>query len=208
MPRQMIDAMLDVMRDYPIARQTPRHAGHGVHAMLGEVREGAEKWLAHTCDEHADLARWRTRASTGRGKAWANVCWVSIMMTQETTTAQDGRYLAWLFDAQGRHVVCALVWGTAKYRRAMKGGDIAGGLRRRRASCAGWLEARLDPEVFSINEDVDLGAGTPLARDYERSCLAWRRYETAEELAQMRADFETLLGVYVEVTESASMTDR
>ncbi len=207
MQKELQSAIEEVLRDYPIARSTPRHTRHSVHRALGQVRDSTQRSL-ETCHGTQELRdRWELRASPGRGERWANVCWVTAMRTQETETARDGRYLAWLFDAQGRYVMWGLVWGTSVLRRSLvRGVDIGDALRTRRALHADWLRAHLDETVWHIDEDVDLGAGTPLARDYERSCLAWRIYAPGEDMSGVVSDVLELSGVYVGLLESASTT--
>ncbi len=165
----LVDDLHYVLTTYPVSRyESPRHAGHPILEAMGRLR------AAH--QEHADQLdhdRYVTRASTGIGNNWANVPWLAVMDPAETQSPQRGRYVALFFAADGSALVLAIVWGTQKLRREV-GADATSRLRERRASAAGELTS-LDGR-FVLDEDVDLAAGTPLARDYERSCLAWRQW--------------------------------
>ena len=190
-----IESFLQVMRDYPIARATPRHGAHEVNRALGRVRELVEGWLIARRGALEVERSWKVRASTGRGRSWANVCWAAVMHQVESDTPEDGRYICWLFDAEGRHVALALAWGTTAFRRAHRDPDrsVSEGLAARRASQAERLRQELEAPGWRIDQDLDLAATTQLARDYERSMLAYKTYSRVEELSAMRGDFEELL---------------
>lgn len=186
--------------DYPIARMHERRGGHPLHALMREVREGVVETLSGAIGAQRFAQRWQVRASTGRGATWANVCWLAVMVRGETESAREGRYLALLCDVEGRHFVQAIAWGTAAFReRHAQSANVRELLRERRASVAPWLRSRVDTAYFEVDEDVDLGATSELARDYERSCLVWRRYDVGEDLSRVSEDLVVLSAVYEEM---------
>ena len=187
--------------DYPIARAHERRGGHPIHELVREVRHGVIRTLGEELGEDALRSTWRVRASTGRGEAWANVCWFAAMQRGETESARDGRYLAILCDVEGRHFIQAIAWGTAAFRQLHEGEqrDVRALLRARRRGLEDWLCERVDTSRFQVNEDVDLGATTELARDYEASCLVWRSYAVGEDLSSVREDLLTLSRVYMDM---------
>jgi hypothetical protein len=94
------------------------------------------------------------------------------MDPSETTSAREGRYVSLMFAADGSRLVLAVVWGTQKVR-AEKGADATDYLLKRRSSGAKALVRHLpDSHEFELDSQAPLAAGTPLARDYQRSCLA------------------------------------
>lgn len=184
--------------DYPYVQEHERRGGHRLHDLVREVRQGVGQTLSEAIGPERFEQMWRVRASTGRGAAWANVCWFAAMHRGETESARDGRYLALLCDGEGRHFVQAIVWGTAAFRarHVGDGEEVRARLRARRGSVASWLRARADTAGFEIDADVDLSARSELARDYEVSCLIWRRYDVGEDVSGVETDLLTLSGVY------------
>lgn len=171
MPPESLDNLFRQMLDqYPTARYGPRHKHHTVFALMRAIRQSHQKHIESCSTEHL------VRASTGIGATWANVPWLAVLDPRETDTAQDGRYVTAMFSADGSALVVAICWGTQRLRRE-HGKQATTMLARRRASTIETLEGLLD-DSFAIGRDVDLAASTPLARDYERSCLAWRRFAT------------------------------
>lgn len=163
----------DLLRHYPQARDAgPRAAGHPLSVALGRVRQAQLERVRQGCPQ----ASWIAKASTGMGATWASVAWVGLMIPSETTSAKRGRYVTTLLAADGSALVVAIVWGTQQVREA-RGAVASAYLTRRRARGARALEAHL-PEDHGLTLDapVSLGAPSLLARDYERSCLAWRRW--------------------------------
>lgn len=192
--------------DYPIAREHERRGGHRLHELVREVREGVSEALRDAVGASEFKRAWQVRASTGRGATWANVCWLAAMRRDETTSAREGRYLALLCDVEGRHFVQAIVWGTASFRERCEargdGAHVRELLRQRREQVAAWLRERVDTAYFSVDEDVDLGARSELARDYEASCLVWRSYAVDEDLEAVSSDLVRLSEVYEEMLQS------
>lgn len=167
-----------VLLDYPTARGELRRADHPVHETLGELRARIEALIAE--DARLSAIAWRVRASTGRARTWAEVCWVAVMHPVETRSAEDGRYVALLFDTTGRHLVLGIAWGTNALRRASPGGEVAARLRARRDAMCPTLSAlraqgALD-ESWQITADVSLGGSGQLAKDYEKSLLISKTY--------------------------------
>jgi hypothetical protein len=168
--RDDFQLVLDLLPE--VRYREPLDASGAVPRALGRLRAAHDEIVTSSLD----TVPWHTRASAGRGRTWANIPWIAVMDPRETTTAQRGRYLATLFAADGSALVLAAAWGTQRVRREM-GAEATSFLRTRRAKGARALRQEVeDPARFTWNQDVDLSAGTPLARDYERSCLAWHRW--------------------------------
>ncbi len=165
----MIEAIDYILRTYPEARYSgPRHAGHPSLDRLGTVRAGFEQVV---CDAVPGVP-WIVKASAGIGATWANVPWIAALDPAETTSAREGRYVSLMFAADGSRLVVAVVWGTQKVRAEM-GSDATNYLLERRSIGAAKLAEHLPPDhPFELDSPAPLAAGTPLARDYERSCLA------------------------------------
>ncbi|QDG53962.1 DUF3578 domain-containing protein [Persicimonas caeni] len=171
MSKESLDTLFGQMLDqYPLARYGPRHKQHVIFEIMGAIRQAHEAHVQPLAKDYL------VRASTGIGATWANVPWLAVLDPQETDTAQDGRYVTTMFAADGSALVVAICWGTQRLRRE-HGKEATDLLASRRASTVDTLTEHLD-HVFTIGQDVDLAASTPLARDYERSCLTWRRFDT------------------------------
>lgn len=187
----MIEAIDYILRTYPEARYAgPRHGGHPILKRLGTVRAEFEQ----TVRDAVGGVPWGVKASAGIGATWANVPWIAALDPAETTSAREGRYVSLMFAADGSRVVVAVVWGTQKVR-AERGADATAYLLRRRAMGSAALAEHLPPDhLFELDTPAPLAAGTPLARDYERSCLAhWSApVDTLPAEAELTAVIEQL----------------
>jgi hypothetical protein len=146
---------------------------------LGRVRDGFDEVVRAAQPDVPFLVK----ASTGMGATWANVPWVAALDPAETSSAQHGRYVTLMIAADGSRLVLAVVWGTQQVRREL-GAAATGYLQRRRARGSELLAEHLEAgHRFTLNEPAPLAAGTALARDYERSCLAFCAFESVPAAA-------------------------
>lgn len=174
-----------------LARAHPRDTLDPAHALLSEVRDALEALKPGLI----------IKGSTGRGPRWANVPWAALLDPRETTSAQDGRYVAVLVHGDDSGATVAIVWGTTRLRRE-QGARTRAALDARRARAAEDLPEveRLCAGGFVVGEVAGLGASSQLARDYERSCIAYKSFTTQElvQSALVEDAIQCAVDVYVD----------
>ena len=138
------------------------------------------------------------KASVGAGN-WANVPWLSILNPKITSTTQDGIYPVYLFNADGSGFYLSLNQGTTNPTKLL-GKRVA----EKRA------EKIKDLLLFNIPElsgwghpDIDLRAGTPLGKSYEKTNISAKYYDASaiplsEDLIE---DLKSILNIYKKIEQ-------
>jgi hypothetical protein len=138
------------------------------------------------------------KASVGAGN-WANVPWLSILNPKITSTTQDGIYPVYLFNADGSGFYLSLNQGTTNPTKLL-GKRVA----EKRA------EKIKDLLLFNIPElsgwghpDINLRAGTPLGKSYEKTNISAKYYDTSaiplsENLIE---DLKSILNIYKKIEQ-------
>jgi len=112
--------------------------------------------------------------SGGRGAA-AHVPWISVFNPAETTTAQRGIYVVYLFKADMTQVYLSLNQGVTDL--VEQHGPTEG--RELLAGRAAQIRAAM-PELAGYLPRIDLGSAAPLPRNYEAGNIAAISYDTAQ----------------------------
>ena len=133
-------------------------------------------------------------ASGGKGNA-AVVPWIAVFQPNETTTAQRGMYLVYLFSADMTTVSLSLNQGVTEL--VSRFGTTEG--RKRLASQAAAIRARLQPDqVDGLDDVIDLRSAQTLPRNYEAGNIVAKAYR-ANALPEgnvMAADLRRFVRLY------------
>lgn len=142
---------------------------------------------------HDDIqARW----SVGRGH-WAKIPWLGFFDERETTSAQHGVYIVYLFREDMSGVYVCLVHGVQKIFDAHRTNDAQKRLQKIIAPIRTQV-TWLSQSGFELRHPIDLKSNSRLARAYEHGVFAHKFYP-AEHLpndAQIIQDFDDLLDAY------------
>ncbi|MEI7209918.1 DUF3578 domain-containing protein [Pectobacterium carotovorum] len=139
---------------------------------------------------------YEVEASAGAGN-WANVPWISILNPKITSTTQEGIYPVYLFKADGSGFYLSLNQGTTS--PAKKWGKKVAEER------AEYIKKQLlnkipDLERWGV-KDINLKAGTPLGKSYEKPSVI-ARYYSADSIPSdeiLKSDLYSLLKFYKEI---------
>ena len=129
----------------------------------------------------------KTQPSIGKGN-WASVPWIMINDVRETTTAQQGHYIVFLFREDMSGVYLTFNQGVTE-----------GGKEETRKEA---LARRAEfPELasrFRIDDGIDLRTEGHLAKKYETSTIAYKLYESdnVPDDTEIDADLAILIDVY------------
>lgn len=132
--------------------------------------------------------------SGGKGNA-AVVPWISIFDPDETTSAQRGMYVVYLFAADMSTVSLSLNQGVTELvdRFGTREGRV------KLASQAAAIRSRLPKEsILGLDETIDLKSNQQLPRNYEAGNIAARTYRSTElpSNQQMVADLRDMVRLY------------
>ncbi|MEI7285626.1 MrcB family domain-containing protein [Pectobacterium carotovorum] len=139
---------------------------------------------------------YEVEASAGAGN-WANVPWISILNPKIASTTQEGIYPVYLFKADGSGFYLSLNQGTTS--PAKKWGKKVAEER------AEYIKKQLlnkipDLERWGV-KDINLKAGTPLGKSYEKPSVI-ARYYSADSIPSdeiLKSDLYSLLKFYKEI---------
>ncbi|WP_405078607.1 MrcB family domain-containing protein [Pectobacterium carotovorum] len=139
---------------------------------------------------------YEVEASAGAGN-WANVPWVSILNPKITNTTQEGIYPVYLFKADGSGFYLSLNQGTTS--PAKKWGKKVAEER------AEYIKKQLLKKIPDLErwgvKDINLKAGTPLGKSYEKPSVI-ARYYSADSIPSdeiLKSDLYSLLKFYKEI---------
>ncbi len=138
------------------------------------------------------------KASVGAGN-WANVPWLSILNPKITSTTQDGIYPVYLFNADGSGFYLSLNQGTTNPTELL--GKRAAGKRAEKIKDLLILNI---PELSEWGQpDIDLRAGTPLGKSYEKTNISAKYYDASaiplsEDLIE---DLKSILNIYQKIEQ-------
>ena len=133
-------------------------------------------------------------ASGGKGNA-AVVPWIAVFHPDETTTAQRGMYLVYLFSADMTTVSLSLNQGVTEL--VQRFGTTEG--RKRLAGQAAAIRARLQADqVVGLKEVIDLRSRQSLPRNYEAGNIVAKVYQSNSlpEADVMIADLQRFVRLY------------
>ena len=156
-----------ILAEYPQAR-----TGSTRNSPMRGVFERAARAL----DESRPMQqRWAFIATRSIGQGvWADVPWISLLDSRETTTTTRGTYAAYLFRGDGSAVaLCVMQGATEPLRRGAEGrAEIV----RKIADIRDQSGPELEAAGFALDA-VDLRPRTRLGRDYEFATAAFKLYE-------------------------------
>ena len=138
------------------------------------------------------------KASVGAGN-WANVPWLSILNPKITSTTQDGIYPVYLFNADGSGFYLSLIQGTTNPTKLL-GKRTA---EKRAKKIKDFLLFNI-PELSEWGQpDIDLRAGTPLGKSYEKTNISAKYYDASaiplsEDLIE---DLKSILNIYKKIEQ-------
>ncbi|GKW39555.1 MrcB family domain-containing protein [Pectobacterium carotovorum] len=139
---------------------------------------------------------YEVEASAGAGN-WANVPWISILNPKITNTTQEGIYPVYLFKADGSGFYLSLNQGTTS--PAKKWGKKVAEER------AEYIKKQLLKKIPDLErwgvKDINLKAGTPLGKSYEKPSVI-ARYYSADSIPSdeiLKSDLYSLLKFYKEI---------
>jgi len=120
--------------------------------------------------------------------------WVRVYSRSRSTSATDGWYIVYLFDATGRRVYLSLNQGTTRWA----GGEFRPRPVAEIRARVDWARAALASDLARIPElldSINLAGRTPLGRGYECGNVAAFVYESRElpDESRLRRDLETML---------------
>lgn len=136
------------------------------------------------------------------GKGNGAVCpWISVFDPDETTTAQRGMYVVYLFAADMSTVALSLNQGVTEI------GNKVGRQRARQAlkAEAAAIRARFAPEAIAdLDMTLDLASTTPLPVDYEHGNIVARTYfiDSLPDEVAMVADLRRFIDFYALALEA------
>lgn len=161
----------------------------------------AQELLKRAPDVLADLlpAGYMPEASGGKGNA-AIVPWIAVFDPDETTSAQDGIYVVYLFAADMSAVTLSLNQGVTELNKRL--GAVKG--RAQLASQAAAIRGALVDDTTDLQETIDLRSRAPLPRSYEAGNILALRYEIGALPAE--AAMQTDLHRFVRLYEAALAT--
>ncbi len=176
---QLHDAIATMLGDYITAKSSPMKGDHPVSVAMKSAVAAVERLLPPS-------PHWKVVGSVGKGN-WANVPWLSVLDTRLTTTTQEGIYLVFLFRADGDAVYWSLNQGVTKLKNQLGGKEAFARLGKVADLVRNDIRADLG-SAWSYNADIKLKSTTSLGSSYERSTIAWQRYDkgqlpTASKLA-------------------------
>lgn len=139
---------------------------------------------------------YEVEASAGAGN-WANVPWISILNPKIASTTQEGIYPVYLFKADGSGFYLSLNQGTTS--PAKKWGKKVAEER------AEYIKKQLLKKIPDLErwgvKDINLKAGTPLGKSYEKPSVI-ARYYSADSIPSdeiLKSDLYSLLKFYKEI---------
>ncbi len=177
-----------------VVAKSETFAKHRIHESFLALRNEIDGIVAGLGLENEFLVK----QSRGAGN-WADVPWVAILDTKETTSTQNGIYPVLLFRADGSGVYLSLNQGTTAPQKEL--GSVRA--RQRAADIARKLRTAL-PEIESWGAaQIDLKANTNLGKSYEPSNISARFYQVNEipPDEQIQKDIEDITRYYVQVLE-------
>ena len=138
------------------------------------------------------------KASVGAGN-WANVPWLSILNPKITSTTQDGIYPVYLFNADGSGFYLSLIQGTTNPTKLL-GKRTA---EKRAKKIKDFLLFNI-PELSEWGQpDIDLRAGTPLGKSYEKTNISAKYYDASAIPSNeiLIEDLKSILNIYKKIEQ-------
>lgn len=195
----MIKELLEeILNEYPVARERQRFTGNP----LGQaVKSDLRNEFLRAKDENGkpliDSDKYKLQGSIGAGN-WAMIPWFAIFDKTETTTAQKGVYLVYLFAADGSRVYLSLMQSYTELKTEYHGNQaITDVIEKLRSDTPQSFKAR-----GYIRGDLDLGGPNigELGRNYQRVNILAKVYEKGRipDDGTLIADLKDMLGKYQE----------
>jgi hypothetical protein len=185
------DLLEKIMTEYREARNGPITG-----TPLRSVFKAAADELANlpSVKSRANL---KTQPSIGQGN-WARVPWIMVNDIRETTTAQRGHYIVFLFREDMTGVYLTFNQGVTE------GGDQV-----RAEAIARQTEFPQLSTSFRTDDGIDLRTEGNLASKYEKSTIAYKLYERGEvpDDASIDSDLSLLIDVYERYVERKLASD-
>ena len=187
----MRTALQQILEKYPSARaNTPFKGPHEISDLFNKLRK-----------EVADLPSVKSnknlivKSSYGKGN-WATVPWLAILDTRETSTTQDGTYVVFLFQEEGKGCHLKLAQGVTELEKAMKSKAVDE--LKKRADEVRERYVTEDTKEFDVSGGAKLESKGKLANLYEASTIYSKFYEVAAipEDEALAKDINHLLEVY------------
>lgn len=188
---ELTDGLTRVLSSYRAASSEP----FGGHPLAVFLRRDLRAATAELVDPS-----YTVEGSGGRGR-WADTPWVAIFDPQETTSAEHGVYIVFLFRNDGAGLYLTLGQGATEIMEAY-GRKYAEVLRDKARFYASLLTGR-DTSGFERGP-IDLGGGGRLTRGYEAGAILARFY-AAQSLTSdedVRLHTTRLIDLYAELLAS------
>lgn len=148
------------------------------------------------------------KPSVGQG-VWANVPWIALLDTRETTSTQHGVYAVYLFREDMSGVYLTLIQGVTQLFNKLSAREarrqLVAQAEEHRKGAAGLAELG-----FSLDSGIDLRTKGKLGRRYEISTIAHKFYSrhSLPDDDELLSDLERALQVYDAYLEERSIRVR
>ena len=203
-PPQSTDTFAELtsefLAQYGIAGQGP----YGVIKPLWEAASNLHQWLKLSPPVQKRshmIVRW----SAGKG-VWARVPWFAIMNQNITTTTQKGLYCVFLVAEDLSAVYLALAQGVTEVVEEL---GVAGASKvlEQRATEFRSKARQLEDHGFTLANDIDLKCDGNLAKNYQKSTIAYVRLDTAElpDDTRITGYLEALMAAYDELSKTEAV---
>jgi hypothetical protein len=199
-------AFATLLRTFLTEFSEARSQPYAVTEPLWSAASRLRQWLQDV-GPIADRPSLNVSWSAGKG-VWARVPWIAILNRNVTTTTQEGLYCVFLISQDLSSVYLTLAQGVTELTKRL-GTSRANDVLNERAE-----EFRAEiPELagagFTLANNVDLKCDGQLARSYERSVIAYVKFD-ADNLpddAELGSYLEPLLAAYDRLASAEPLAD-
>ncbi len=165
--------------------------------------QAPQKWLGRIRKELFPAPLGYTIRVSGSGRTLPVIPWIAFLDPDVTTTAQDGMYVVYLFDADVRHVHLTMNQGVTQHRARA----IEQGLKPKAAEDAAIAEISRETTTIrgaldrkEVGGRVDLGWNRFLARAYEAGAIECITYDLGAlpSARELTIDLVAFLDLYAQ----------
>ena len=168
-----------------------RHEQFTQHQIARELRNSLPLAMEQTLKPET-LNNLEFKGSAGQG-VWTHVPWAAVFDTRFTTTAQNGVYPVYLFNAEGTGVYLSLGFGATKLKEGRT-------LQEAREVASRWRGAIRSaiPELSAWNTDVFVNEAGQNGADYNWASAGAKYYslEDLKDKKTIESDFKELVALY------------
>jgi hypothetical protein len=188
------------LAEFGTARQGP----YGVIKPLWEAASTLRQWLT-SAPPIRDRAHLIVNWSAGKG-VWARVPWIAILNKNVTTTTQEGLYCVFLIAEDLSAIYLALAQGVTQVVDELGVAGAAKVLEERAAEFRSKAQLLKD-RGFTLGNDIDLKCDGNLARNYQKSTIAYVKFEASDPPNDQAITtyLEALMAAYDELSETMAV---